>query len=218
MALTFRVAHTPISNTIFSGKPLTEVDVSLFVYGKPMENTIFKTKDQNGDMTLLEAWRRECFQLNKRYPSIHHWVDTEQPDSEGAYYRGLPGEQWRNEMKIALSFAETENQAFAMWEWPHNAAPVSQNDSPGTSLWDKAIETIANAEFITVESIETVQRPFVDAITSEDPTIRGYGMALMQTALGKAAERIVVLESLLESERKLRQADRAFALKNATYL
>lgn len=79
------------------------------------------------------------------------------------------------------------------------------------SLWD-------NVESITPQTIETVQRLFVDAITSEDPAIRGCGMALIQTALGKAAERIVVLESLLESERKLRQDDRDFATKNATHL
>lgn len=94
----------------------------------------------------------------------------------------------------------------------------NQDTSRDTSLWDKAIETLANTESITAESIETVQRLFVDAITSDDPEIRGKGIAMMQTALGKAAERIVVLESLLESERKLRQADRAFPLKNAIYL
>lgn len=200
MALTFRVAHTPISNTIFSGKPLEEVDVSLFIYGKPLKNTIFKASDQNGDMTLLQAWRRKCLELNKRYPLVHHWIDTEQPDSEGVYYRGLPGEQWRNEMKIALSFAQ------------------GKEGCPDTSLWDTAIKKLADVQNITPESIETVQRLFVEAITSNYAEVRGRGIALMQTALGKSAERIVVLESLLESERKLRQADEVFALKNATHL
>ena len=41
---------------------------------------------------------------------------------------------------------------------------------------------------------------------------------LMKTALGKAAERIVVLESLLESERKVYQKENESAIKNATYL
>jgi len=95
---------------------------------------------------------------------------------------------------------------------------ISRLDLTSSLLWEDIIKGISNTQNITAESIETVQRLFVDAITSEDPTIRGYGMALMQTALSKAAERIVVLESLLESERKLRQADRAFALKNATHL
>jgi hypothetical protein len=100
------------------------------------------------------------------------------------------------------------------------AQPTEQNSIPipDTTLWDGAIDTLAKVANITSASIETVQRLFVDAITSESAEIRGRGISMMQIALGKAAERIVVLESMIESERNFREADRDFATKNETYL
>lgn len=221
MALTFRVAHTPITNTIFSGKPLSEVDVKLFHYGEPMENTIFKTKDENGDTTLLQSWRRECLNLNKQYPDIHHWIDTEQPDKDGVYYRGLPGEQWANETRIAASFKETDAFLQMIGRGARPKEPFEDKQeifSPYPSLWPDKIGYSPNDLFNNPEGVSEVQRLFIDAITSDDPAIRGKGIAMMQKVLGLAAERIVVLQSLLESERNLRQADRDFATKNETYL
>lgn len=90
-----------------------------------------------------------------------------------------------------------------------------------TLLWDKiqaANQIISNCENLSPNIISAIIELSIDAITSEDPSIRGCGISMMQIALGKAAERIVVLESLLESERKLRQDDRDFATKNATHL
>lgn len=90
MVKTFRLAFTPIENTVFNAGDKS--DVALFKYGPPVENKSFPFPDTNGDKTLLQAWRRECVRLNEKYPHLHHWIDTEQPDSEGVYYRGLPGE------------------------------------------------------------------------------------------------------------------------------
>ena len=73
-------------------------------------------------------------------------------------------------------------------------------------------------ENISPFTIQVVDEFYLDALISTDREMIGSAALLMRTAIGKAAERIVLLESLLESERKLRQADKDFALKNATYL
>lgn len=80
------------------------------------------------------------------------------------------------------------------------------------------IHLLKHCENITSATIQVVDDLYIDALLSADRDIIGTVTGQMRNALLKAAERIVVLESLLESERKLRQADRAFALKNATYL
>ena len=77
MANTFKVVFTPVENS-FAEKPISQIDVSLFHYGQPKENREFKVPDENGDKTLLQAWRRECSRLNTKYPTLHHWIDTEQ--------------------------------------------------------------------------------------------------------------------------------------------
>lgn len=90
-----------------------------------------------------------------------------------------------------------------------------------TLLWDKikgAEQIIVHSENLTPMVISAIIELSIDASVSGDKYEKASSIALLRTVLGKAAERIVVLESLLESERKLRQADRAFALKNATYL
>lgn len=112
---------------------------------------------------------------------------------------------------ITLKFSKA--MAIAAQTTEQNSIPI-----PDTTLWESAIDTLDKVENITCAAIETVQRLFVEALVAEDPKIRGCGIAMAKTALGKAAERIAVLESLLESERKLRQADRDFATKNETYL
>jgi hypothetical protein len=58
----------------------------------------------------------------------------------------------------------------------------------------------------------------IDVSVSGTPYEKSSAIALLRNCLGKAAERIAVMESLLESERKLREADRDFATKNETYL
>jgi len=77
---------------------------------------------------------------------------------------------------------------------------------------------LEGCENISPYTMQLVVDFYIDSLVSGNAEMVGNAAILMQTALGKAAERIVVLESLLESERKLRQADRAFALKNATHL
>lgn len=91
MAKTFRVAFTLIENSILY-IPLCRVDVKKFIYGQPIEDKEFDMPDQNGDKFLIQAWRRECLRLNAQYPHLHHWIDIEQPDSDGVYYQGLPGQ------------------------------------------------------------------------------------------------------------------------------
>lgn len=85
-----------MSNSLISGIPASKVDVRLFKYSAPIENKAFAIPDDNGDKTLLEAWQRECKRLNKIYPNLDHWIDTEQPDAEGVYYRGLPKARQKN--------------------------------------------------------------------------------------------------------------------------
>ena len=77
---------------------------------------------------------------------------------------------------------------------------------------------LEGCENISPFTIQVVDEFYLDALISTDREIIGSAALLMRAALGKSAERIVVLESLLESERKLRQADEVFALKNATHL
>lgn len=74
------------------------------------------------------------------------------------------------------------------------------------------------SENLTPMAISAIIELSIDASVSGDKYEKASSIALLRTALGKAAERIVVLESLLESERKLRQDDRDFATKNATHL
>lgn len=81
MVKTFRLAFTPIGNTVFVAGD--KADVALFKYGPQVENRKFERPDMNGNTTRLQAWQRECGRLNKKYPHLHHWIDTEQPDSEG---------------------------------------------------------------------------------------------------------------------------------------
>lgn len=90
-----------------------------------------------------------------------------------------------------------------------------------TLLWDKikgAEQIIANCENLTPEVISAIVELSIDASVSDNKYEGASAVALLRTALGKAAERIVVLETMLESERKLRQEDRDFATKNATHL
>lgn len=90
-----------------------------------------------------------------------------------------------------------------------------------TFFWDKiksADQIIAHCENITPKVVSAIIALSVDVSVSGTPYEKGSAIALLRNCLSKAAERIVVLESLLESERKLRQADRNFALKNSTYL
>lgn len=77
---------------------------------------------------------------------------------------------------------------------------------------------LEGCENISPFTIQVVDEFYLDALISTDREMIGSAALLMRAALGKSAERIVVLESLLESERKLRQADEVFALKNATHL
>ena len=90
MVKTFRLAFTHIGNAVFVAG--SKSDASLYKYGPQVENRVFEKPDMNGNTSRLQAWRRECERLNEKYPHLHHWIDTEQPDSEGVYYRGLPGE------------------------------------------------------------------------------------------------------------------------------
>lgn len=77
---------------------------------------------------------------------------------------------------------------------------------------------LEGCENISPFTIQVVDEFYLDALISFDREMIGSAALLMRTAIGKAAERIVVLESLLESERKLRQEDRDFANKNETHL
>jgi hypothetical protein len=98
---------------------------------------------------------------------------------------------------------------------------TQQEIRSATLLWNKikgAEQIIVHCENLTPMVISAIIELSIDASVSGDKYEKASSIALLRTALGKAAERIVVLENLLESERKLRQADRAFALKNATYL
>ena len=93
-------------------------------------------------------------------------------------------------------------------------AEISALSKRVTSL----IHLLAHCENITPATIQVVDDLYIDALISAQRDIVETVAGQMRNALLKAAERIVVLESLLESERKLRQDDRAFALKNATHL
>lgn len=77
---------------------------------------------------------------------------------------------------------------------------------------------ISNSENLTPEILSAIVKLFIDVSVSGAESEREECIALILNAINKSAERIVVLESLLESERKLRQADRDFALKNSSYL
>lgn len=90
-----------------------------------------------------------------------------------------------------------------------------------TFFWDKlkaAEQIIAHCENMTPKVILAIIDLSVDVSVSGTPYEKGSAIALLRNCLGKAAERIAVLESLLESERNLHQADRNFALKNQTHL
>jgi len=77
----FRLAHTDKANAEMWMKS----DVSKFHYGKPIEDKDFLVPDHNGDRTLFRAWRRECIRLNAKYPFLHHWIDSLQPDANGNF-------------------------------------------------------------------------------------------------------------------------------------
>lgn len=89
------------------------------------------------------------------------------------------------------------------------------------SFWDKlkdAEQIIANCENLTPKVISAIIDLSIDVSVSGTTYEKSIAYALLRNSLGKAAERIVVLESLLESERNLRKTDRDFATKNETYL
>ncbi len=75
-------------------------------------------------------------------------------------------------------------------------------------------QIIAHCENLTPKVISAIIDLSIDVSISGTPYEKSSSIALLRTALGKAAERIVVLESRVESERNLREADRDF---NETY-
>jgi len=70
---------------------------------------------------------------------------------------------------------------------------------------------LENYENISPVIISAVDDFYLDALISADREMIGNATLLMRTALGKAAERIVVLKALLESERIASQAEKDFA-------